>query len=509
MASTRGNVLPLVIIEPEYWQLPDTSARQYAFYRETLADLGDELARLGQPLIVRIGDAVEALECIHENVGIAQLWSHEETGNAWTYARDLRVAEWCRRQSIVWTEARQDGVIRRLKTRDGWAKRWDNLMAAPAHAAPVALSSLPTTIDTVGIPSAAGLQLKPDEPPQRQVGGRREALATLTSFLEVRGETYRSGMSAPLSGETACSRLSPYLAWGAVSMREVAQATWQRQRELKRIGGKTVKQWRGSMVSFSGRLHWHCHFMQKLEDEPQLEFQNLHPAYNGLRNSGPDAQTRLAAWANGETGLPFVDACMRYLAATGWLNFRMRAMLMATASYHLWLDWREPGLHLARQFTDYEPGIHWPQVQMQSGTTGINTVRIYNPVKQGYDQDPEGTFVRRWVPELGGIDGPLIHEPWKSPLAAQLLDKSYPVPIVDHMEAARNARQKIYGVRKGSAYRNKADAIQNRHGSRRSGMPMTGQGKSPRRSGKAAGATDRSEQLLLDLQPSQTNAREN
>ena len=103
---------------------------------------------------------------------------------------------------------------------------------------------------------------------------------------------------------------------------------------------------------------------------------------------------RLAAWEAGETGLPFVDACMRYLRATGWLNFRMRSMLVAVASYHLWLDWRATGPHLARQFTDYEPGIHWPQVQMQSGTTGMNTVRIYNPVKQGRDQDPAGVFTR-------------------------------------------------------------------------------------------------------------------
>jgi deoxyribodipyrimidine photo-lyase len=172
---------------------------------------------------------------------------------------------------------------------------------------------------------------------------------------------------------------------------------------------------------------------------------------------------------------------MRYLAATGWLNFRMRAMLTAVASYHLWLHWREPGLHLARRFTDYEPGIHWPQIQMQSGTTGINTVRIYNPIKQGHDQDPNGDFVRRWIPELASIAGPEVHEPWTSAHARQILGRTYPLPIVDHLAAAREAREKIYGARKGSTFRDAANAIQEKHGSRKSGIPRTG-----KRAGKTA-----------------------
>jgi deoxyribodipyrimidine photo-lyase len=175
---------------------------------------------------------------------------------------------------------------------------------------------------------------------------------------------------------------------------------------------------------------------------------------------------------------------MRSLIATGWLNFRMRAMLMAVSSYHLWLDWREPGLHLARLFTDYEPGIHWPQVQMQSGTTGINTVRIYNPVKQGFDQDPEGHFIRRWVPELACLDGHQIHEPWKAEAAAKILGKTYPEPIIDHLEAARQARAAIWTVRRGLDFRRSADTIQEKHGSRKSGVPMTGQRRRAKKSSR-------------------------
>ena len=156
-------------------------------------------------------------------------------------------------------------------------------------------------------------------------------------------------------------------------------------------------------------------------------------------------------------------------------------MLVAVSSYHLWLDWRRPGEHLARLFTDYEPGIHWPQMQMQSGTTGINTVRIYNPVKQGHDHDPDGVFIRRWVPELADVPDAFIHEPWTWEAAGQVLGKAYPFPVVDHLAAAQQARQKVWAVRRGPDYRQAANAIQDKHGSRKSGMPMTGRRASARK----------------------------
>ncbi|MEO0884294.1 MAG: deoxyribodipyrimidine photo-lyase, partial [Pseudomonadota bacterium] len=468
-AAMRGPVLPLFIVEPELWQQPDMSARQWAFVAESLATLRDDLGGLGQPLVVRVGDAVQIFERARQRFKDLTLWSHEETGNALTYARDLRMAEWARATGVEWIEERQAGVVRRLKSRNGWAKRWDRFMAEPVTDVPKSLAPL-EALDPGPIPTAEDLGLKEDACPHRQTGGRRAVEATLDSFLYVRGAPYRKAMSSPASGAEHCSRLSPHLAWGTMSMREIAQATWARQRQLKADGIK--EGWRGAMSSFQGRLHWRDHFTQKLEDEPALEVRNLHPAYDGLRPSEPD-QARLEAWCKGETGLPFVDACMRALQATGWMNFRMRAMLMAVASYHLWLDWRKPGEHLARLFTDYEPGIHWPQVQMQSGTTGINTARIYNPIKQGYDQDAGGDYVRRWVPELAGVPTDFIHEPWTWENATTPLGKAYPFPIVDHLAAAKEARQKIWAVRKGEAFRAGASEIQNKHGSRKSGIPMT------------------------------------
>lgn len=462
-AAARGPVLPVYVIEPEYWQLPDSSARHWRFVRASLSELSDALGSLGQSLIVHQGEVVEVFEQLSNQYKINTLWSHEETGNDWTFQRDKRVAAWCRDKGIAWTELSQNGVVRRLKSRNGWATRWDQTMRqsllTPPHLEPIThvVNLVPNTPQDTNFSQTSA---------HEQSAGRQAGLDCLHSFLTVRGETYRSAMSNPIQGETACSRLSPHLAWGTVSIREAAQATWRHQTNAH-------GQWRGSLRSFSGRLHWHCHFMQKLEDEPRLEWENLHPAYNGLRPSSADG-TRLTAWQNGETGLPFVDACMRYLNATGWLNFRMRAMLMSFAAYHLWLDWRAPGLHMARMFADYEPGIHWSQVQMQSGTTGINTIRIYNPVKQGLDQDPTGDFVRRWVPELAPIAGPAVHTPWKSDHADKILGKTYPFPIIDYEMAGKNARDRVWGLRGSSDHKENARRIVAKHASRRKPQrPMT------------------------------------
>jgi deoxyribodipyrimidine photo-lyase len=472
-AAQRGPVLPLLIVEPAFWREPDASERHYLFMRDTARELDAQLAALGQRLIVRVGEACDVLMELRRAHGIAALWSHEETGNAWTFARDRAVAQWARRHGIAWHERRQDGVTRRLRNRDGWASRWDAMMAEAVVQPPSALTPL-INVASERMPAAHDLGLNPDGCSARQTGGREAGLTALESFLSDRGRDYRRAMSSPLAGAEACSRVSPYLAWGALSMREVTQLTWARMRELRGETSADARAYRASLTSFNGRLHWHCHFMQKLESAPSIETVELHPSTRGLRPEAAD-QTLLAGWADGMTGYPFLDACMRSLKATGWLNFRMRAMVMSFASYNLWQPWRETGLHLARQFTDYEPGIHWPQVQMQSGTTGINTIRIYNVVKQGHDQDPDGAFVRRWVPELVDVPDAFVHEPWTWTGADAIIGKRYPARIVELVASTKAAKDRIYSVRAGRAFHAAADAIQEKHGSRRSGMPMTGQ----------------------------------
>lgn len=483
-AAGLGPVLPVYIVEPALWAGPDASARQWDFAAESLQDLRAALHEAGMPLVVRVGDAVEVLDRLCRQHRIGKIVSHEETGNLWSYARDRRVRAWARGAGLPWTELPQSGVVRRLGDRDGWAGRRDAFVAGPLLPPP---NLRPVDgVEPGLIPTARALKLADTPCPHRQHGGRSRGEQLLEGFLTRRGETYRTAMSSPVGAERACSRLSPHLAFGTLSVREVAQATGARQ------SGRPGGRWGGSLSSFQSRLAWRDHFIQKLEDQPTIETLDLHPlAVTRARDS--DA-ARLQAWTNGETGLPFLDACLRYLRATGWLNFRMRAMVMSVASYHLWLDWRETGAHLAQMFTDYEPGIHWPQVQMQSGTTGINTPRIYNPVKQGHDQDPTGVFTRTWVPELATVPDRFLQEPWKWPDAPGLLGRRYPEPVIDVTAAARSARDLIWQARKAAGFQETSAEIVRRHASRAD--PRFVNDRTPRRPAPQAQAQA---QLTLDL----------
>jgi deoxyribodipyrimidine photo-lyase len=427
-----------------------------------LLELRARLAELGAPLLVRVGAVPEVLARIHCSVGITRLLAHEETGNAWTFARDRAVRRFCRENAIPLREFPQAGVVRGLRDRDRWGRAHAAFMAAPLVREPARL--VPVAAAAPGaIPTADALGLPDDGCAQPQAGTGEAALDLLGSFFAGRGADYRRAMSSPLAGEAACSRLSVPLATGAISIREVFARVYAERAALAELPPDVRPVPLTAADSLVARLHWHCHFIQKLESEPDLEVRSLHPAHQRARRPTLADDPVLAAWAAGRTGYPFVDACMRSLIATGWLNFRMRAMVMSFASYHLGLDWHAAGSRLARLFTDYEPGIHWPQVQMQSGATGINTPRIYNPIKQGLDQDPAGVFTRRWVPELAEVPLAFLQQPWRAGGDAA----GYPPPLVEHAAAVRAARERLAAIRQSPGFREDAREVFTRHGSRK------------------------------------------
>ena len=473
-AVHQGPVICLYILEPELYHQPDADAIHFQFILQSLSALNELLSERGSRLILRIGDAVDVLEHLRRETGFKRLYSHEETGNGFTYQRDLKVKDWCAAQNIPWHEYRQFGVVRALKDRNGWAKQWRELMARPLVPTPVAIDS-PADVVTHGVPTHADLGLSPRIECIHQKGGVSAALATLHGFLENRGLGYGRDISSPLSSALSGSRLSPYLTYGNLSLRSVKHALAQKRQALaNRALLPEERQWNKSLSAFDQRLHWHCHFVQKLESQPSIEFHNMSRIYDGLRENHVNDEW-LERWAKGETGYPMVDACMRSLTATGWLNFRMRAMLVSFASYHLWLDWRLTAPILATRFLDYEAGIHYSQIQMQSGTTGINQIRIYSPEKQAIDQDPRGAFIRRWVPELDGLPDKKIAAPYRLTKDEQhkygvVIGQSYPDAIVEHVTAVRAAKERLYSVRRSQEARSESKAVFVRHGSRRGSM---------------------------------------
>ena len=376
-----------------------------------------------------------------KNYTISTVYSHQEIGNTLTYQRDKSIKKVFKNNSIEWKEYQTNGIVRKLKSRQNWEHLWESRM----NESPKLVDE--TNWNLLKIQDELYFEIKGTSLPCEiilpnknfQQGGETLAWRYLDSFIKTRYVNYSKHISKPLLSRKSCSRMSPYLTYGNISMRMVYRYTKQHYNTSNN---------KRALTNFVSRLHWHCHFMQKFEDECRYEIENINRAYNSLIK--PKNEVYILAWQKGQTGVPIVDACMRCLISTGYINFRMRAMLVSFFCHHLFQDWRAGTYHLAQLFLDYEPGIHYTQFQMQAGTTGINTIRMYNPVKQSMDHDPHGIFIKKWLPELSKVPTAQIHEPIKMSLMEQeiagvIIGKDYPFPIVDIAEAGKVARKNIWG----------------------------------------------------------------
>jgi deoxyribodipyrimidine photo-lyase len=470
-AAKHRQVLPLYVYEPELVRAPDCAPQHVHFLNECLTDLDQALSARGSPLLIQFGEIITVFKRVLDTFGPFTLYSHEETGNAISYERDKRVAAWCRENGIEWKEFPSNGVVRRLESRDEWSSIWMERMKQASLPAPDFLGKPPGELSPNGIMQPHWMGMPGEDKPLRQKGGRKQAALLFKTFMNQRVSSYRQSMSSPLTAVDTCSRLSPYIAFGTLSIREIVHRVWKARSELLAMPEPVrPKGALEGLKSFESRLHWHCHFIQKLESEPEIETRNMHRGFDGVREPYFNADY-FERWRKGETGFPLIDACMKMLAQTGWINFRMRALLISFSSYQLWNHWQEPAWHLAREFLDYEPGIHYSQIQMQSGVTGINTLRIYNPVKQAQDQDPQGEFVKHWLPVLQNVPAEFIFEPWTMPPALQqetgvIIGANYPAPVVDHLATARYARETLWALRRDPDAREEARRVFDKHGSR-------------------------------------------
>ena len=479
-AALDGSVLPMYLHEPAMTTAPDFAPQHAAFIDECLQSLHAELAARGGALLRLTGAAVAVLESIWRATAFGVLRSHEETGNWLSYQRDKAVAEWCRQRGVSWIQTPQNGVIRGsadYRASQNWSAQMEDYTSSEPVKVPaqivliddienIAMAQLTSAtepldgadainiLNSAGAPDAANTANEFDTKPGRLKGGRAEAIRLLGNFFKSRILAYPGAVSSPLTAEHGCSRLSPYLAFGVVSVREVIM-TMNRRLALPDVSDDGFERQRmiKAMRFFVDRIQWRSGYFQNMEAMPSLEFVNINRKMDGLRETTFNTDY-FDAWKRGETGYPMIDACMKMLVHTGWINMRMRGMLISFAVNELWLHWREPGLFLARQFLDYEPAIHYNQLQIHAGTAGNTQLLAYNPVKQAQDLDPTGKFVRRWIPALQRVPNEFIVEPWKMSSALQdsigiAIGIEYPAPIVDHVSAGRLARERVSAAQKG------------------------------------------------------------
>ncbi|MGB7393013.1 MAG: FAD-binding domain-containing protein [Pricia sp.] len=443
-AEASGNpTLLLFVYEPSIYSDSHYSKFHFDFIKQSINEMNSHLGQFGTQIVSVKGEIIEVLGHIRSEFLDIRLLSHEETGIDVTYQRDIVLKQWCDDNNVEWQEFRSNAIDRGRRNRKGWSHSWTKFMKTDTADVDLDRIHFLPPEQSAYIKTHFGQFNLASQPLDGvQQGGTTKAMNWLESFLSERHEGYIAHISKPLLSRTYCSRLSPYLAWGNLSVRQVYQAILRKKED----GGS-----KRNLSAFSSRLRWQAHFVQKFEMEPRMEFEALNKGF--LEIPYEENREYIERWKNGTTGFPLVDASVRCLVRTGYLNFRMRTMITSFFCHHLFQHFSHIGPWLARNFLDFEPGIHYAQMQMQSGLTGYNTVRIYNPTKNAHDHDPEALFIKEYVPELRNLPAALAIEPWNTTKMDESLygfdiERDYHHRIIDMSETRKHALSVLYGQRK-------------------------------------------------------------
>jgi deoxyribodipyrimidine photo-lyase len=399
-ARESDRVLPLFVLDDD---LLAASSRRAALLAAALHDLDRSLRRLGAGLVVRRGDPVAETIRAARACGAEAVFAAEDV-SAYAQRRERRLRETLALRTFPGITVVPPGAVApagadhyRVFTpyHRAWAAEPRRALADPPERL-----ALPDGVQPGGLPESAG------------GGGETEARAALERWLaegDARYAQARDDLAA-----SATSRLSIPLHLGLLSPLQVAT--------------------RSGSAELVRQLAWRDFYAQLLAANPRSAWSDLHPA----RRRWLDDPEGLAVWKAGLTGYPVVDAGMRELAATGFMHNRARMIVASFLTKDLGVDWREGAAHFMRELLDGDVASNSGNWQWVAGT-GVDTRpgRMLNPTLQGKRHDPDGEYVRRWVPELAGVEGAAVHEPWK---LGPLLTGGYPEQIVDHAEAAERFR---------------------------------------------------------------------